>query len=93
MSVELSNAPHPLSEDERAAMMRFVASIKKQLLEASELFTSRYGRTSSLADLSAKALVCTALLEDELLHLEDPEKTEDSEYKESVIVKTAYQGR
>jgi hypothetical protein len=43
--------------------------------------------------LSAKALVCAALLEDELLHLEDSEKTEDFTNEESAIVKTAYQGR
>ena len=40
-----------------------------------------------------KALVCTALLEDDLLHSEEPEKTEDFTYEESAIVKTAYQGR
>lgn len=87
------SAPHPLSEDERAAMTRYVASIKKQLQEVSELFGSRYGRTSSLADLSAKALVCTTLLEDELLHSEEQEKTEDFTNEESAIVRTAYQGR
>jgi len=92
MSEELIYAPQPLSEDERAAMLRYVASIKKQLQEVSELFAARYGKTNSLADLSAKALVCTALLEDELLHSEEPEKTEDFTY-ESAIVKTAYQGR
>ncbi len=93
MSVESISAPQPLSEDERAAMTRYVASIKKQLQEVSELFGSRYGKSSSLTDLSAKALVCTALLEDELLHAEEPGKTEDFTYEESAIVKTAYQGR
>ena len=57
MSVEPICAPQPLSEDERAAMLRYVASIKKQLQEVSELFGTRYGKTNSLADLSAKALV------------------------------------
>ena len=74
-------------------MSRYVASIKKQLQEVTELFGSRYGKTSSVADLSAKALVCTALLEDELLHSEELGKTEDFTYEESAIVKTAYQGR
>jgi hypothetical protein len=59
----------------------------------SDLFGTRYGGTSSLTNLSAKALVCAALLEDELLHLEDSEKTEDFTNEESAIVKTAYQGR
>jgi len=93
MSGEPIYAPQPLSEDERAAIVRYVASIKKQLQEVSELFGTRYGKTNSLADLSAKALVCTALLEDELLHSEEPEKTEDFTYEESAIVKTAYTGR
>jgi hypothetical protein len=93
MSVETMSAPHPLSEDERMAMMRCVASIKKQLQDMSDLFGARYGPASSLADLSAKALVCTALLEDELLHLEDSGKTEDFTSEESAIVRTAYQGR
>jgi predicted component of type VI protein secretion system len=93
MSVQSIGALHPLSEDERAAMLRYVASIKKQLQEVNELFGSRHGKTSSLADLSAKALVCTALLEDELLHSEEPEKTEDFTYEESAIVRAANQGR
>lgn len=59
----------------------------------SDLFGTRYGRTNSLADLSAKALVCAALLEDQLVHLEDSEKAEDFTNEESAIVKTAYQGR
>jgi hypothetical protein len=93
MPVETISAPHPLSEDERTAVTRCVANLKKQLQDMSDLFGSRYGRTSSLADLSAKALVCTALLEDELMHLEESGKTDDLTNEESAIVKTAYQGR
>jgi hypothetical protein len=93
MSAETISAPHPLSEDERMAMTRCVANLKKQLQDMSDLFGARYGETSSLANLSAKALVCAALLEDALVHLEDSEKTDDFTHEESAIVKTAYQGR
>jgi len=93
MSAETISAPHPLSEDERTAMTRCVANIKKQLQDMSDLFGSRYGETNSLTNLSSKALVCAALLEDELVHLEESEKTDDFTSEESAIVKTAFQGR
>jgi hypothetical protein len=79
-------------------MSRYVASIRKQLQEVSDLFGSRYGAGSSVADLSGKALVCIRLLEYELgrePHQEDHDNQEslESTEEESVIVKAALQGR
>jgi len=61
---------HPLSLDEHTAMMRYVSDIRKQLQEASELFSTRYGKNSSIAEIALKALVSTTLLEHELTLLE-----------------------
>lgn len=92
MHAELNGASHPLSDAERAAITRYIASIKQQLQEVSELFDTRYGKHSRLASLSAKALVCTLLLEDELAQ-DGPERTGELPQEESAIVKTASQGR
>jgi hypothetical protein len=97
MSAPFDFAPYPLSRDERAAMSRYVASIRQQLQEVSELFSSRYGRESTFAGLSDKALMFATLLEDELIQAqlrEDRlETAEDFTDRESVIVKTALQGK
>jgi hypothetical protein len=97
MSSEQMSAKYPLSRDEQAAVARCVADIRKQLQGMSELFSSRYGKESSLAELSAKALVCTAILQDELSYAEiadgDQDPEDDFAGEESVIVKTAYQGK
>ena len=79
-------------------MVRYVARIRQQLQEVSELFNSRYGIESNLTDLSAKALVCTTLLEHELLYstpIEDRELdgTENFSEDASAIVKAAYQDK
>lgn len=96
MSFEKQPAQYPLSRDEHAAMARFVANIRQQLQEVSELFASRQGKESCLTDLSAKALVCTTLLEHELLYSAPPEDTDQEiadpfRDNDSVIVKAAYQ--
>jgi hypothetical protein len=98
MYVEKLPPRYDLSRDEHAAVARYVASIRQQLQEVSELFASRYGKESNLADLSAKALVCTTLLEHELLYAEPAENREqdganDLTEQESAIVKTAYNGK
>lgn len=98
MPIENTSARYPLSRDEHAAMARYVASIRQQLQEVSELFSSRYGKESNLTDLSAKALVCTTLLEHELLYSTPVEGSESDGADgfsdgESVIVRTAYQGK
>jgi hypothetical protein len=88
------NSPSPLSSDEHAAVARYVATIRKQLQEVSELFGRRYGRESSLADLAGKALVCTTLLEHELLYTyradtDEQDRTANFTEQESDIVKAA----
>jgi hypothetical protein len=98
MSSERPSGQQPLSRDEHAAMARYVAGIRQQLQEVSELFGSRYGKESNLTDLSAKALVCTTLLEHELLYggqteANDQERTVDFTEHESAIVRTAYHGK
>jgi hypothetical protein len=62
---------YPLSRDEHAAMARHVGGIRKQLQEISDLFSSRYGKDSSIAEMAVKALVSTTLLEHELTLVED----------------------
>lgn len=61
---------YPLSKDEHAAMLRYISGIRRQLQDASDLFSARYGKGSNLAEISVKALVCTTLLEHELLMAE-----------------------
>ena len=58
---------YPLSRDEHAAVMRCVSGIRKQLQDVSDLFTARYGRDSSIADIAVKTLVSSTLLEHELM--------------------------
>ncbi len=60
----------PLSRDEHAAMARYVSGIRKQLQDISDLFTTRYGKDSSIAETAVKTLVSSTLLEHELLMLE-----------------------
>lgn len=62
---------YPLSREEHAAMLRYISGIRRQLQDASDLLSSRYGKSSNLAEISVKALVCTTLLEHELLLAED----------------------
>jgi len=64
---------YPLSPDEHAAMARYVSGIRKQLQDVSDLFSARYGRNSSIADLAVKALISSTVLEHELMLLEKRE--------------------
>jgi|SRR4051794_25340052 hypothetical protein len=57
----------PLSRDEHAAMARYLAVIKKQLQDVSDLFTSRYGKESKIAERAIDAVLAATLLEQELL--------------------------
>lgn len=57
---------HPLSADEHAAMTRYVSGIRKQLQDVADLFSSRYGKNSSIAEIAVKTLVSSAMLEHEL---------------------------
>lgn len=56
---------YPLSRDEHAAMARYLSGVRKQLQDVSDLFTSRYGNNSNIAEAAVKALVSTTLLEHE----------------------------
>ena len=86
----------PLSRDEHAAMTRYVATIRRQLQEVFELFSTRYGAQSTVAEVAGRALVCTTLLEHEMLLLEqspaEPEKVEHEDLNRSAIVGTANRG-
>jgi hypothetical protein len=62
---------YPLSRDEHAAMARYLSGIRKQLQDVSDLFTARYGKNSSIAEIAVKTLVSGTLLEHELLLLEN----------------------
>ncbi len=57
---------YPLSRDEHAAMARYLSGIRKQLQDVSDLFTTRYGKNSSIAEIAVKTLVSATLLEHEL---------------------------
>ncbi len=63
---------YPLSPDEHAAMSRCLAHVRKQIQDASDLFASRYGKDSSIAEIAVKTLVSATLLEHELMLLEAP---------------------
>ena len=84
---------YPLSRDEHAAMTRYLATIRRQLQEVSELFSTRYGVQSTVAEIAGKALVCTTLLEHEMLLLEravaEPEEVQREDLAQSAIVGTA----
>jgi hypothetical protein len=70
-------AQYPFSRDEHAAMGRYLSGIRKQLQDASDLFTTRYGKDSNIAEAAVKALVSVTLLEHELLLLENDEVRAD----------------
>ena len=66
---------YPLSHDEHAAMARYLSGIRKQLQDVSDLFTTRYGKNSSIAEIAVKTLVSATLLEHELMLLEDEKES------------------
>ena len=61
---------YPLSRDEHVAMARYLSGIVKQLQDVSDLFTSRYGKDSSVAEVAVKTLISATLLEHELTLIE-----------------------
>ena len=75
---------YPLSREEHTAMVRYLASLRKQLQDTSELFSTRYGKASTLAEIAIKSLVCVTLLEHELLMAEPGEPAEPNESTSSV---------
>jgi hypothetical protein len=70
LRLEEPHVQYPLSTDEHAAMMRYLSGIRKQLQDVSDLFSTRYGKNSSIAETAVKTLVSAALLEHELLVLD-----------------------
>ncbi len=60
----------PLSQNEHAAMTRYLSGMRKQLQDVSDLFTTRYGKHSNIAELAVKTLVSATLLEHELTLLD-----------------------
>lgn len=60
----------PLSKDEHVAMLRCLSGVRRQLQDVSDLFSTRYGKESSIAELSIKALISATLLEHELMIME-----------------------
>jgi hypothetical protein len=62
---------YPLSRDEHIAMARYIAGIRKQLQDVSDLFSARYGKNSHIAEVAVKTLVSSTLLEHELSLLEN----------------------
>ncbi len=62
---------YPLSRDEHAAMARYLSGIRKQLQDVSDLFITRYGKNSSIAEIAVKTLVSSTLLEHELILVEE----------------------
>lgn len=73
---------YPLSRDEHAAMARYLSGVRKQLQDVSDLFSTRYGKSSNIAEIAVKTLVSTTLLEHEFLLLDgDVESTAEKNYE------------
>lgn len=68
----IKNVLSPLSQDEHAAMARYLAGIKKQLQEVSDLFKSRYGKGSEISETAVRALASAAVLERDFSRLYEP---------------------
>lgn len=82
---------YPLSRDEHVAVARYLSGIRKQLQDVSDLFTTRYGTNSSIAEIAVKTLVSSTLLEHELMLLEeDTELRPASLLEEEEELSTAY---
>ena len=64
----------PLSNDEHAAIARYLSGIKKQLQDVSDLFTTRYGKGSEISEESVKTLASIARLERKLVRLNEEQQ-------------------
>lgn len=72
---------YPLSRDEHAAVVRYLADIRKQLQVVSNLFVSRYGDRSRIADLAGQTLLSSTLLEQEILLLAESAESIEMQVK------------
>lgn len=61
-----------MSHDEHAAMARYLSGIRKQLQDVSDLFKTRYGKGSGIAEEAVKTLSSVARLEHDFLLLDVP---------------------
>ena len=52
-------------------MTRYLSEIRRQLQDASDLFATRYGRESSIAEVAVKTLISSTQLERELVLLDE----------------------
>jgi hypothetical protein len=75
---------YPLSRDEHAAMARYLSGIRKQLQDVSDLFTTRYGKNSNIAEIAVKTLVSSTLLEHELILLDSESETNLESHLEEI---------
>ena len=80
---------YSFSQDEHAAMARYLSGIRKQLQDVSDLVSSRYGKNTSIAEITVKTLVSATLLEHELLLLENGRESESSNESQSRSVGNA----
>ncbi len=69
---------YSFSHDEHAAMVRCLSGIRKQLQDVSDLFSTRYGKNTTIAEIAVKTLVSATLLEHELLVLQNGREPESS---------------
>lgn len=70
-------------------MSRYLAGMRKQLQDVCDLFTTRYGRNSSIAESAVKTLVSATLLEHELMLLDESRQSlDETETLESVAIST-----
>lgn len=79
----------PLSKDEHLAILRCLSSIRNQLQGVSDLFSSRYGKESSIAELGLKALISATLLEHELVMLDIDNQQQHQATTETIITTAA----
>ena len=63
----------PLSNDEHAAVARYLSSIRKQLQDVSDLFKTRYGSGSEIAEEAVQTLACVVHLERDFMLLDGPQ--------------------
>ena len=81
---------YPFSRDEHAAMARYLSGIRKQLQDVSDLLSSRYGKSTNIADIAVKTLVSVTLLEHELMLLESGGEAESTIEAQSNRVRNAF---
>jgi hypothetical protein len=64
----------PLSQNEHAAIARYLSGIKKQLQDVSDLFRTRYGQGSRITEGALRTLASIACLEQDFELLEKPQE-------------------